>query len=258
MAKRFIDTDLFKKSFFRGLEAPYKVLWIYILTDCNFAGIWEVDLEVAGLRCGFDYCIKGVMKSPLAEKIVPVDNGEKWFIPSFVDFQYGTLNESNRAHAAVCRILERYQIKPLVSSLQGAMDKDMDKDLDLDKDKDKDKDRKKDVDTSGTEDMFEMFWHAYPQRNGKRVGKQTARKLFKAMKMQDMIQIVQAAKNYAVSERVANGYAKDPERFLKNEFWKDWLEPEEPVQKLSRDAELNKKNLEAAKELMKDKGHVGI
>ena len=34
------------------LDAPYKLLWFYILDDCNHAGIWEVDMEVASLRTG--------------------------------------------------------------------------------------------------------------------------------------------------------------------------------------------------------------
>ena len=55
MAKRFIDTDIFKKRNVKDLEAPYKLLFIYLFTDCNHAGIWEVDLDVAEIRLGFSY-----------------------------------------------------------------------------------------------------------------------------------------------------------------------------------------------------------
>ena len=55
MPKRFIDTDIFKKRSIRALQAPYKLLYIYLFTDCNNAGIWEVDLEVAGVKLGFEF-----------------------------------------------------------------------------------------------------------------------------------------------------------------------------------------------------------
>ena len=47
MAKRFTDTDKWKKGFIRNLPAKYKLLWLYILDDCNHAGVWETDFEVA-------------------------------------------------------------------------------------------------------------------------------------------------------------------------------------------------------------------
>ena len=52
MAKRFTDNEKWKKRFFKNLEPKYKLLWIYILDDCNHAGIWDVDMDVAALRIG--------------------------------------------------------------------------------------------------------------------------------------------------------------------------------------------------------------
>ena len=137
MAKRFIDTDVFKKSFIKGLQGSYKLLWFYIINDCNHAGIWEVDYEIAGLRCGFNFDEK-TAKEQFKDKIVIFDGGAKWFIPSFINFQYGELNEKNRVHASILAILKKYNLnenKPLTSPLQGV--KDMDKDKDLDKEQDK-------------------------------------------------------------------------------------------------------------------------
>ena len=39
MAKRFTDTDKWKKGFIRNLPTKYKLLWLYILDDCNHAGV---------------------------------------------------------------------------------------------------------------------------------------------------------------------------------------------------------------------------
>ena len=132
MAKRFSDTDLFKKKFVRGLQGAYKLLWIYIYHDCNHAGMWEPDFEVASLRIGFNVT-EQIAKEQFGEKIVLIENGDKWFIPSFIEFQYGKLNVENRAHNSVIQILEKHGIKGLTSPLQGAKDKDKDKDMDKEK-----------------------------------------------------------------------------------------------------------------------------
>ena len=54
MSKRFTDTDKWKKQFLRRLDAPVKLLWLYILDDCGHAGIGDGDWEVADLPIGLD------------------------------------------------------------------------------------------------------------------------------------------------------------------------------------------------------------
>lgn len=140
MAKRLTDTNKWRKPFVRALQAPYKLLWLYILDDCDHAGIWIEDLEVASLRLGLEYDKDQVLEI-FKDKIHVFDSGERWFIPSFIDFQYGELNPQNRAHNSVINSLKNHGLlqilenenKALISPLQGAMDKD--------KDKEKDKDR---------------------------------------------------------------------------------------------------------------------
>ncbi|MEK0423644.1 MAG: hypothetical protein RLZ95_1554, partial [Bacteroidota bacterium] len=128
MAKRFTDTEKWKKPFIRSLKAPYKLLWLYICDDCDHSGIWQVDIEVAEIRIGEKLDCKKAIQL-FGNKIIPLDNGSKWFIPSFIEFQYPSgLNENNKAHIGVIKNLERYKqeidnYKPLDSPLQG--DKDM-------------------------------------------------------------------------------------------------------------------------------------
>ena len=137
MAKRFTDTEKWKKPFIRGLQGAYKLLWLYICDDCDHAGIWQVDIEVAQIRIGEKIDSKEAVKS-FDEKIIIFDKGNKWFIPSFLEFQYPSgLNPDNRAHNSVIILLEKYSLiiskdKPLISPLKGAMDMDMVKDMDKD------------------------------------------------------------------------------------------------------------------------------
>lgn len=134
MAKRFTDTDKWKKPFLRGIEAPYKLLWFYILDDCDHAGVWQVDEDVAKIRVGAELDFKIAIEL-FKNHIQIIDNGNKWYIPDFIEFQYGELNPANRVHLSIINIHKRYKIKPLISPLKGAMDKDKDKDMDKDKEK---------------------------------------------------------------------------------------------------------------------------
>jgi len=130
MAKRFTDTDKWKKPFIRSLPTPYKLLWFYILDDCNHAGIWEVDIEVAEIRTGEKFTEKLAIEifGDRVQKIA----ASKWFLPDFISFQYGELNEKNRVHLSIIQILSKYKIKDLTSPLQGVKDKDKDKEQDKD------------------------------------------------------------------------------------------------------------------------------
>jgi hypothetical protein len=149
MSKRFTDTEKWKKPFIRSLKAPYKLLWLYILDECDHAGVWQVDFEVAQIKIGEKLSEPAALKA-LQGKIIPFSSGEKWFIPDFIEFQYGILNPENRAHNSVIQILQKSGLieskndetppkeapieggtKPLISPLQGAMDMDKGKDNNL-------------------------------------------------------------------------------------------------------------------------------
>lgn len=137
MANRYTDTNKWKKNFLKSLPAAYKLLWLYICDDCDHAGIWHVDFEVAAIRLG-ETVQERVALEAFGEKIISFDRGEKWFIPSFIEFQYpGGLDPKNRAHASVIKILQKYQLidgsfKTLTRPLEGYKDKVMDRDKDKD------------------------------------------------------------------------------------------------------------------------------
>ena len=167
MAKRFTDTEKWKKPFIRGLQAPYKLLWLYICDDCDHAGIWQVDIEVAQIRVGEKLDEQQALKF-FGDKIVPIENGTKWFIPSFVEFQYPSgLSANNKAHVGIIKILEKYQkqiddYKPHSSPLHGAKDMDKDKDKEMDKEMDKDKAKPKIAITiPWTSDKFLKYWDTW-------------------------------------------------------------------------------------------------
>ena len=128
MAKRMTDTDKWKKRFVRELSPQHKLFWFYILDDCNHAGIWEVDIEVASIRVGHEL-IHDMLPQAFLDKIVIFDNGDKWFIPEFIDFQYGELNPNSNVHKSVIALLQKYNLEGYMKGLQtlpeGVKDKDM-------------------------------------------------------------------------------------------------------------------------------------
>ena len=130
------DTDKWKKRFVRELSPQHKLLWFYILDDCNHAGIWEVDIEVASIRVGYEL-VYDMLPQSFLDKIEIFDNGDKWFIPDFIDFLYGELNPNSNVHKSVIQLLERYNLMGYLKGSQTLPEgvKDKDKDIVIVKDK---------------------------------------------------------------------------------------------------------------------------
>ena len=63
MAKRFTDTIKWKKRFFRELSNEYKLLWLYLVDDCDHAGIWEVDFDAVELKTGIRFIPEEALKA---------------------------------------------------------------------------------------------------------------------------------------------------------------------------------------------------
>ena len=112
MAKRFIETGFFKDPFVRGLQGAYKGLYVYLFLDCSSAGIWNVELDVAKIRCGLDPNISDEdVREVFKDKIVEIENGEKWFIKNFLKVQYnGVLKQNNKAHTSAINELLKYEL----------------------------------------------------------------------------------------------------------------------------------------------------
>lgn len=118
MSKRMTATDKWKKPFIKSLPLEYKIFWLYLLDDCDHAGLWYADFEVAELRLGTKLSQKKA-EGLFAEKVVLLDNGAKWFIPDFITFQYGEFNEANKMYKAIIPVLKKYNLIPHLSPIYG-------------------------------------------------------------------------------------------------------------------------------------------
>lgn len=131
MAKRFTDTGKWKDLWFQDLPSKYKLFWLYILDECDNAGIWKPNIKLAS----FQICEPfedSELKIILAERITILDSGY-WFIEKFIGFQYGELSETSKPHQSVLRILKNNKIKGYQKGIHTLKDKDKDKDKEKDK-----------------------------------------------------------------------------------------------------------------------------
>ena len=123
MAKRFIDTKMWDKAWFRRLTPKTKLIWIYLLTRCDHAGIWDADWEAAEFFIGDKVNYRRLPKI-ITDKMQEIDGGSQYYIPSFIEFQYGELRENSKPHLSV---LKRLKDKGLLTLKYKEKDKVKDK-----------------------------------------------------------------------------------------------------------------------------------
>ena len=151
MSKRFTDTDKWKKRWFRRLSNDNKVFWMYLLDQCDHAGIWEVDFELAAYFCnGIN---ENEIRISFEKQFEEFDNGRRWFLKDFIEFQYGELKEKCKPHQSVIQRLNKLHIKGYPKGIQTLKDKDKDKDKVKDKDKGK-KDQLEKIDLNALSTKF--------------------------------------------------------------------------------------------------------
>jgi hypothetical protein len=137
MAKRFISTALWDEDWFLDMPPEYKLFWFYILSNCDFGGLFKVNLRsfcgLNGVKIDSNTALQYFNKDK--QRIKVLDNQQVWFIEDFFAFQYGTtFNPENRVHASIEKLYLKYDLK--MSSIRGLIDlKDRVKDKDKDKDK---------------------------------------------------------------------------------------------------------------------------
>lgn len=135
MAKRFSSTEVWEEDWFLDMPNEYKLFWYYMLSMCDHAGIFKVNLRSF---CGL-LEVKVTSSSALShfnagkQRIREISDSV-WFIEDFFAFQYGPqFNPKNRVHESIEKQYEKHGIA--LSSVRGLLDlKDRAKDKDKDKD----------------------------------------------------------------------------------------------------------------------------
>lgn len=223
MGKRFTDTDKWTKQWFGDLSIREKVLWLYCCDACDAAGIADFSTKFFSVSVGFPVK-KETLDKAFGDRIVWLESS-KFFIPSFIEFQYGQLTEACKPHKPIIKELEKLGLlvmengKGTVRVLKGYS-----KGINTLEEKEKEQEQEKETKgVAGEKEPFADFWAVYPKQ---RIGnKDKARAAFvQAVKRTGKTpqEITAKAAEYAASEEVARGFAKgaqawlNDDRFLRN------------------------------------------
>ncbi len=140
MAKRFTDSNKFGDIWYRKLPLLQKVLWEFLLAECNHAGILtNFDLEMASFKIGADITKKDL---EIFESRVIFITENTLFIPKFIEFQYGEFNPKNRVHLNVLKELDKFNISASWTERKRSVDASKEKEQEQEKEKEKEIDTK--------------------------------------------------------------------------------------------------------------------
>jgi len=137
MAKRFSSTEIWEEDWFLSMPTEYKLFWFYMLSNCDHAGLFKVNLRSF---CGLN---EVNVSSNIAIELfnngkdrIRVVSSSIWLVEDFFVFQYGpTFNPTNRVHESIELLYKKHGIE--MTSIRGLKDlKERVKDKDKDKDKD--------------------------------------------------------------------------------------------------------------------------
>jgi len=163
MSKRFRDTAIWKKQWYRELSPSLKTAWQYITDNCDNVGVWDADFELAwfciGEHVDFDLLVEKCNKN------IEILNNGKWWLIDFCDFQYGELTPKCKPHLHYMQLLKKHSLfKRVCKGLPKASRSLEEKEKDKEKDKEKEEERGVggEVKTSTN-----SLWLAYHENNGK-------------------------------------------------------------------------------------------
>lgn len=220
MAKRFTATEKWLDPWFCALSIADRLFWIYLLDNCDHAGIWQVNpLLVNTYFPGYE------LNPERFGGRVEVLGAEKWFIPKFVNFQYKHLSPKSRTHASV---LERLKKEGVSKGYGKGIRRDKDKDTDTDKDKAKEEVREKvlgkGVTSAQLEVWFDKTWKFYPSQGRVKRKESFNRYQASVKSLRDARDCAEALEIYKQSERVKKGFIQNASTWFGD--WQSWRKPD--------------------------------
>ena len=199
MAKRFTDTEKWKDDWYLSLCNDYRIVWQWLLDNCNHAGICKPSVNLLNMMCNTK-----LSETELFEifKDRLLNFNTFWFIHKFVKFQYVSLDSKKPAVVSAVKELKINNLLNYVSELFNndcetiAESLPNDYLIIKDKDKDKDKDKVKDILilkgknflNSDFQDLPENYYRSIREQmfilKQKRIDDDTIFKLWEAFKLE--------------------------------------------------------------------------
>lgn len=144
IVKRFTETQKWADPWFMDLPAKWKLFWIYLLDNCDNAGVWTPNMRLAAVQIGENFEAAEALRV-FAERIEVLPNG-KWHVKKFVDFQFGKLSADCKPHKSVINLMEKHGLagssERVTYPLDTPKETEQEPDQDIDQDKDAPKAKK--------------------------------------------------------------------------------------------------------------------
>ena len=133
MAKRLTDTEKWNDDWYISLSNDYRIIWQWLLDNCNHAGICKRSIRLLNLMCNTKVSEEELIKT-MEDRILVKNNN--WFIPKFLKFQYTSLHSNRPVIISVIKELEKNELLSMIPQSFGndyliIKDKDKDKDKDI-------------------------------------------------------------------------------------------------------------------------------
>jgi hypothetical protein len=221
--KRFIDTEMMLRPWFRNLTPRLKCLWLWMLTRCDMAGVLDMDWGLASFAIG-EECTEADLAAMNGN--VEFLGGSKVWIPGFIRFQYGELSDASKVHQGVLRVMASHGIEyhKGMERVFGVENTPKDKDNDKDKTTDIQGDARGDAKPDPIKADFEAAWKAYPDKSGKTAAEKAYRKYRKEGDTQaDILAGIARYMRYVAAQRQGGFDLKwrNGQTFFNGAGWRD-------------------------------------
>lgn len=205
MAKRFTETKKWDDLWFQDLSSIDKLAWLYVCDRCDEAGFIEISRRVMGAYIeDFD---EDSFVEGCEGRLVHLGKSRYW-IPSFITFQYKTLNPFNKAHKGLIKKIKEglssielpSKVSQLLASWESTEGRQTPTGGSIDPtgkgiDIGKGKGRGKDVATGGIPLALELIYQeSYPRKDKKSKG--MAKLVREIQTSEDVARFAEAVKNY--------------------------------------------------------------
>jgi len=103
MSKIFTDTEKWKDDWYISLTNDYRIIWQWLLDNCNHAGICKRSIKLLNFMCNTNIT-EDELISEMEGRLIIKNN--IWFIPKFLKFQYSSLKSKKPVIVSVIKELK--------------------------------------------------------------------------------------------------------------------------------------------------------
>jgi len=249
MSSRFTDSEKWNDPWFRRLPSESKLLFLYLCDQCDVAGFWEIDTELAAIYTKLDEETVKQALGALGEKIAT--NGRHIWLRNFIRRQNNLpLNPTNNAHRGIIkRLIEHQGISEDIDGLLSSVDlssfslaphEGLVRSTGKGKGNGKGSRGRRGTEKRGKyEAEFEAWWSGedgeppYPRKKDK---KSAEAKYVAARKKASREELAVGKRHfvqYVIQEQTEEGFIPYAATWLNKERWHDFQEPPKPSGKRS-------------------------